>query len=95
MKPPTPSGMTHDVMREKILKAVGGRPPIGMRDSWAEFIKTKGTYFFLRDEWVKDKRFWDWCFAQPAFEFYCRDEGVGIEIFYFGNGPYYDKNSLS
>ena len=87
------TGMTHEIMKEKILKAVGGRPPMSMRDTWAEFIKTKWTKFFIRDEWVKNKKFWDWLFDQPAFEFTCRDDGVGIELMYFGNGPYAQKEA--
>lgn len=89
------AGMTHEIMKDKILKAVGGRPPMSMRDTWAEFIKTKGTKFFIRDEWVKNKKFWDWLFDQPAFEFNCRDDGVGIELMYFGNGPYVQKEAQS
>lgn len=84
-------GMTHELLKEKILKAVNGRPPIGMRPTWAEFIRSKGTEFFIRDEWVKNKAFFQWLMEQPSLDLSCREDGIGIRIMRFGNGPYVEK----
>ena len=52
--------MNHDILADKIRKAMGGKPPIAARDRWAEFIRTRGTRFVMRYEWIQDNRFYKW-----------------------------------
>ena len=52
--------MDHDILADKIRKAMGGRPPIAAREKWADFIRTRGTRFVLRYEWIQDNRFFKW-----------------------------------
>lgn len=52
--------MNHDILQDKIRKAMGGKPPIQARDRWADFIRTRGTRFVLRYEWIRDRRFFKW-----------------------------------
>lgn len=56
----SPREMNHDILADKIRKAMGGRPPIAARDRWAEFVLTRGTRFVMRYEWIQDNRFYKW-----------------------------------
>lgn len=55
-----PREMNHDILADKIRKAMGGRPAIAARERWAEFTRTRGTRFVMRYEWILDKRFYKW-----------------------------------
>ena len=52
--------MDHDILAEKCRKAMGGKIPIAARDRWAEFIRTRGTRFVFRYEWIVEPRFYIW-----------------------------------
>jgi hypothetical protein len=52
--------MNHDILREKLFKAMGSRVPIPARDKWADFIRSRGTRIVIRYEWIRDPRFYEW-----------------------------------
>lgn len=66
--------MDHDELKDKILKAFGGRVPVSAKDRWAEFVKNRETEIFLFYDWVKDRRFYRWVQNHPDLEF---GDGVG------------------
>lgn len=55
--------ITHEILAEKFRKAMGNRIPIPARDSWADFIRSKGTRFCARYEWIQDNRFHSWVWS--------------------------------
>lgn len=70
----------HAVLQEKLRKAFGGKVPLEARDSWAEFLKTRGTEIYVKYDWIKDNRLYDWLSSQVAWLDF--GEGVaGITIF--------------
>lgn len=56
----SPKEMNHEILADKIRKAMGGRPPVAAREKWAEFVRTRGTRFVMRYEWIQDNRFYKW-----------------------------------
>ena len=80
--------MTHEELRDKMKKAMGGRVHPEARETWAEFIRSKGETFFLNWEWVKDIRIERWAEQHPDMEAYCSGHGLTLEIY----RPHVDKN---
>tara|TARA_Y100000034_G_C6910601_1_gene424789 strand:+ start:2432 stop:2665 length:234 start_codon:yes stop_codon:yes gene_type:complete len=54
--------ITHEVLKDKFLKAMGNKIPMDARERWASFIREKQTEFMFRYEWIKDRRFYDWVY---------------------------------
>lgn len=52
--------MNHEILADKLRKAMGGRPPIPARDRWAEFLRNRATRIVVRYEWIQDNRFYKW-----------------------------------
>lgn len=52
--------MTHEQLKEKFLKAMGGKPPMAARSTWGNFLRNQETEFFLNYDWIKDSRFYGW-----------------------------------
>lgn len=79
--------MTHEDLRDKLLKAMGGKPPISARSSWAEFIKTRGDSFFLKYDWVSPYilvHFFKWLMEDPSVDFGDAPDGMNVFIYEFG-----------
>lgn len=77
--------MTHDQLADKILKAMGGKVPIGARQSWGNFVRERRDRFFLADDWVKDQRIWQWADSNPEVDIgFCSDDGMELIIIDFG-----------
>ena len=73
--------MNHDILQDKIRKAMGGKPPIAARDRWADFIRTRGTRFVLRYEWIRDRRFFKWVLDnQDTLDIEDGEEWFGVYI---------------
>lgn len=75
--------MTHDELRDKILKAMGGPPPFAARSSWAKFIYERRGSIWLNYDWIKDNRFYQWCEDHPDVEIGGGSTGVEVEIVNF------------
>jgi hypothetical protein len=77
--------MDHEELKEKLLKGMGGKPPMVARESWGEFQRTKATEWWYNYEWIKIPQFHDWAH-------YCTDvdnglggsQGTTIRIMNFG-----------
>ncbi len=52
--------MTHEELRDKLLKGMGGKPPMMARDTWAMFLQNRATEFWINYDWIKNKAFWTW-----------------------------------
>ena len=52
--------MTHEQLKEKLLKAMGGKPPMAARSIWGDFLRNRGTEFFLNYDWIKNDLFYRW-----------------------------------
>jgi hypothetical protein len=73
--------MNHQILQDKIRKAMGGKPPIQARDRWADFIRTRGTRFVLRYEWIRDRRFFKWVWDnQDTLDIEDGEEWFGVYI---------------
>lgn len=73
--------MNHDILQDKIRKAMGGKPPIAARDRWADFIRSQGTRFVLRYEWIRDRRFFKWVWDnQDTLDIEDGEEWFGVYI---------------
>lgn len=70
--------MTHQALREKLLKAFGGQVPMKARDRWAEFIRNEATEIYVRYEWIKDARFFKWVHDSPEVDFGEGAEGLTV-----------------
>ena len=62
--------MTHEELKEKLLKAMGGKPAIAARPTWAEFLRNRGTEFFINYDWIQAPAFYKWVW-------YCEDVDFG------------------
>ena len=73
--------MNHDILQDKIRKAMGGKPPIAARDRWADFIRSRGTRFVMRYEWIRDRRFFKWVWDnQDTLDIEDGEEWFGVFI---------------
>lgn len=54
--------MDHDILAEKILKAMGGKVPIPLREEWSKFRRTPGSEIRIDMDWIKDQRFHQWVY---------------------------------
>lgn len=52
--------MTHEKFKEKLLKGMGGKPPISARETWGNFQRERATSFYMNYDWVKHNSFWKW-----------------------------------
>lgn len=76
--------MNHEVLKEKVHKAVGGRIPIAMRDRWADFIRNKKNEITLRYEWIHHPGFYKWVLDCPDVDFGEGSETITVWICRFG-----------
>lgn len=73
--------MNHEILQDKIRKAMGGKPPIAARDRWADFIRSRGTRFVMRYEWIRDRRFFKWVWDnQDTLDIEDGEEWFGVYI---------------
>lgn len=73
--------MNHEILADKFRKAMGGRPPIEARDRWANFLRTHGTRFVVRYEWIQDRRFFKWVWDnQDTLDIEDGEEWFGVYI---------------
>lgn len=80
--------MDHDILADKLRKAMGGRIPIAAREKWGEFIRNRGTRFVVRYEWIQDPRFFQWVWDnQDTLDIEDGTEWFGVFI--------YDAQTLS
>ena len=70
--------LTHDYLRNKFLKAMGGKVPMMARQSWGRFLKTKATRFVFRYEWIVDSRFYVWVSCHKQLEMEDGVEWFGV-----------------
>lgn len=61
--------MTHEELKSKLTKAMGGYPPAVARERWGNFLRNKSTEFTLRYDWIKDPRFYKWLMECPEVDF--------------------------
>lgn len=73
--------MTHEELKAKLLKAMGGKPPFSARQTWGTFQKTRGNSFFMNWHWIKDRRIEKWAEDHPDLESYDSTNGLTIEIY--------------
>jgi len=73
--------MTHEELKNKLLKAMGGRVPIPARETWATFLRSGGDSFFMNWDWMKDLRIEKWAEDHPDLEAYDSTNGLTIEIY--------------
>ena len=71
--------MTHEELEDKFRKAFGGKIPNSARDSWANFLRTKGLSFKFRYEWIKDQRIYKWATDHPEIDI--ADGAETVEFF--------------
>ncbi len=64
--------MTHDELKDKLLKGMGGRVHMAARDTWATFLQTKATEFWMNYDWIKNNAFWEWAYKSDEV-----DSGLG------------------
>lgn len=72
--------MNHEILSEKFRKAFGKNIPFAARDSWASFIRERGTKFYFRWEWIRDPRFFLWVSQNGELDIYDGEEWFGVEI---------------
>lgn len=60
--------MTHEDLKNKLLKAMGGKVPMSARDTWADFLRSRATEFFMNYDWVKHPAFWKWVYEDPRVD---------------------------
>ncbi len=53
---------SHEELKDKLRKAMGGKIPFEARESWGQFVREERLYFKMRDEWIRDKRFFQWTY---------------------------------
>jgi len=73
--------MTHEELRDKLLKAMGGKPPFAARGTWGYFLKSKNHCFFMNWDWIKDPRIEKWAEDHPDLESWDSVNGLTIEIY--------------
>ena len=52
--------MIHEELREKLLKAMGGKISINARESWGKFLRERATEFRMKYDWIKVQAFYKW-----------------------------------
>lgn len=77
------ASMSHDELQDKLRKAMG-KIPMAARDRWAEFLRSKGTEFTLRYEWIADNRFYRWVYECEEIDFGEGAETITVWICGFG-----------
>ena len=85
--------MEHNDLATKMEKAIGGFPPLGLRERWAQFRQEEATEFYLPYNVIKDNRFLQWIYECPEVDFGCGAEGVTVFITKYEEG-YYDDDSI-
>tara|TARA_R110000772_G_scaffold30806_3_gene76475 strand:+ start:5579 stop:5818 length:240 start_codon:yes stop_codon:yes gene_type:complete len=55
--------MDHKTLKMKIRKSFGSAVPFAAKDSWSKFVAQEKLEYWLRYEWVKDPRFFEWVTA--------------------------------
>lgn len=80
--------MTHEELKSKLHKAMGNKVPMSARETWADFIRSQGTSFFVNFDWIKDMRIEQWAEDHPDLECYSYVHGLRIEIWQ----KHHDKN---
>lgn len=60
--------MTHEELRDKLKKAMGGKIPMDARPTWAEFLRSRATEFWINYDWVKNPAFWNWVNENPRVD---------------------------
>jgi len=76
--------MTHEQLREKIMKAFGGKVPMRARDRWANFLRGQATEIYLEYEWIKDSRFFRWIYECEDVDFGEGSDGLTVWIINLG-----------
>ena len=77
--------MNHAQFKEKLLKAMGGKPPVPARETWGNFLRSEGTSFYMNYDWVKHNAFWKWVTdSEDVSAGLGGSEGSTIEIIRFG-----------
>jgi hypothetical protein len=76
--------MDHEELKDKLLKAMGGAPPMKGREVWGEFVRSRGSRFYMSYDWIKDRRIWDWAADHPDVVAEGGANGVVFEIIGFG-----------
>ncbi len=72
--------ITHEQLKEKCLKAMGGKPPMAARSTWGKFLQIKGTSFFMNYDWIKVKAFYSWLHTDHEFEWLDHEHGITLLI---------------
>jgi hypothetical protein len=72
--------MTHNELKEKLLKAMGGKPAYSARPTWAEFIRGEGTSFFINYDWIQVPAFYEWLSNAQDVQFDDGAQGLFIWI---------------
>ena len=60
--------MTHDELQTLLLWAMSGKVHFDARESFALFVRTKATSFFMNYDWVKRKEFWEKSYTDPRLD---------------------------
>lgn len=77
--------MDHETLKEKFLKGMGGKVPYAARDSWGQFLRSKGTSFSFRYEWIVVPAFFGWISTTDCIDF---DDGQEwIRVFSYDEVP--------
>lgn len=73
--------MTHEELKEKLLKCMGGKVPFEARGTWGYFLKTRNNCYFMNWDWIKDLRIEQWAADHPELESWDSSNGLTIEIY--------------
>ena len=61
---------------------MGVKIPLAAKDSWADFVRNRGTKFTARYEWIKDARFYTWVHANlDTLDIMDGTESFGVFIY--------------
>tara|TARA_R110000851_G_scaffold16046_3_gene52562 strand:+ start:10684 stop:10968 length:285 start_codon:yes stop_codon:yes gene_type:complete len=73
--------VTHEELKDKLLKCMGGKPPMAARETWAYFLKSENNCFFMSWDWIRDMRIEKWAEDHPELDCYDSPNGLTIEIY--------------
>lgn len=76
--------MTHEELKDKLLKAMGGKIPFKARGTWGYFLRSRNSTFFMNWDWITDPRIEKWAEDHDEVECYDSVNGLTIEIVKFG-----------
>lgn len=58
----------HVKLKTVLLHAMGGKPHMNARPSWADFIRSESTSFWMAYDWVKRPAFWGFLYQNPDYD---------------------------